>query len=255
MVLGSAASDGPSDELPLPHLRRELDARFGQIVREDERGPAGVRAVLDENRGARERDTGVDRGDVGVVPLRRHAKVNVRHDWPREVDVRRQTRKVVCDRHGAEALRNRQERRVLRVLRRVQRRIGPSDVEVVGDERVDSRSAPRDLIVDLHARQGVVLRRPRAHQREGETRTRPIQLNRGRAEPEPVRQGARDHDDDGDGDDADDDPQPASALLRLECRFVLLGALHPLAPPDSDQRLLGYVVSRRILGCQLLSTG
>src|SRR2546427_487947 len=72
---------------------------------------------------------------------------------------------------------------------------------------------------------------------------------------EPVRQGSRDDDDDDDGDDADDDPQPTSAPLRLERRFVLLSALHSLASPDSDERLRGYVVSRRILGCQPLSTG
>src|SRR5207244_1362420 len=57
------------------------------------------------------------------------------------------------------------------------------------------------------------------------------------------------------GDDADDDPEPTSAPLRLERRFVLLSPLHSLASPDSDERLRGYVVSRRILGCQPLSTG
>jgi len=60
LVLWSAASDGPRDELPLPHLRRELGADLGQVVREDEGRAARVRAVLDEDRGVREHDAGVD---------------------------------------------------------------------------------------------------------------------------------------------------------------------------------------------------
>src|SRR5439155_20690117 len=89
----------------------------------------------------------------------------------------------------------------------------------------------------------------------GGNRARPVQLTRRwAAKPEPVRHGGGNADDDDDGDDADVDPQPAPAPLRLEGRFVLPCAFHPLAPPDSDERLRGYVVSRRLLGCQSLST-
>ena len=164
----STCTDGPVNGCALTHFRFPLGMNAAEVVGEVKGGARAICATHDCDFSVRQRQSGVQGLDGGIVPFGDLAEVNITQHLAVKFHLARSDTFDVDDRHGATDDGGELKLPLLLQIFVSQRHVGGTKVHRFGIDLLDASTRTYGLVVDFDACGLVVVCRPFGIQRSGE---------------------------------------------------------------------------------------